>query len=97
MASVTEIPGSGRRHVEQRAFVERRHEFGAELVEEHGHGDAISQHGDADRQPLVFKHELDHRLIDLHQRAADGMLFFAADLAHKNGIHDLGQPLRDGS
>ena len=83
--------GQGRRHVKQRAFIERRHELGPK-PEEHRHGKDHHQDGGQDSGPLVFEHKFDDRMVNAHHRPADGMVLLVANLSHENRIRDACQP-----
>jgi hypothetical protein len=78
----------GRRHVEQRALAQGRHEFRTELeVDRQGQCDN-RQAGDH-RELGVPDHESAWSLVDPVQEVADGVPFLGVVLAH----HDLaGQP-----
>ncbi len=87
-------PGQSRGHVEQRAFIERRHELGPQALEDrHGHhhqghcAPAITAHlkRSASSQPG------DTAVI---RRRLIGMLLLAVNLAHQNRVDEPGQPAR---
>ena len=80
-------------HVENAALVEWRHELRAKLFE-HRHGERNHQHGQHNHQPLVVEHKPHGRMIEPHERTADGVLLFAMDLAHRNRVDDACQPAR---
>ena len=74
------------RHVEQRAFVERRHELGAELG---GRPQARHQNDerDEDRGSLELERELDHRPIDPDQEPVHRILVLGHDAAAHEQRH----------
>ena len=78
--------GQRRRHVEQRAFVEVRHELGAELPrrpDRHGEHAERQQ----DHQHLGAHHALDHRPVDPDQEAVDRVLVLGNDPAAHEDHH----------
>ena len=77
------------RHVKQRAFVEVRHEFGAELARR---PDGHRQHNQRkqDHQHLGTHHRLDERAIDPDQETVDRILMLRNDPAAHENHHQRG-------
>ena len=81
------------RHVQDRAFVQRRHEFRSELqIDGNRQGDKQERSGN--HQPLVIQDEPDDGMVHAHERTADRMIFFTVDFATKNGVGHSCQPSR---
>ena len=79
--------GQGHRHIEQRAFIERRHEFAAELCDrpggggQHEHG---QQHGE-NRRP---QHDADHRPVEPDEHAVNRIPVLRDDAAAHEEQHE---------
>ena len=67
-ALVTERPGQGDRHIEQRAFIEGRHEFAAEPRDGPGCR-GQREHGNEDGQNRRAQHGADHRPVKPDEHA----------------------------
>ena len=82
-------PRQRRRHVEQVAFVERRHELRAEAaVRPPGDGDRQRRAGDdAPAQRLVPQDELDHRMVDRDEQAVQRVALLRQDAAADEVAH----------
>ena len=84
-------PGHGRGHVEEGAFVERRHELRAELeVDGDGQDDDQDRRGDDRLRPAERPSR--RRLVDPDQEAADRVLFLGPDGADQDGVRRPRQP-----
>ena len=72
--------GHGGRHVQQRAFLQRRHEFRTDSPEQRNR-ENDQRYCAHDHLRLVAQCPTNDRIIEPHQRASDGMLFLWANLA----------------
>ena len=86
-------PGHRRRHVKQSALIERRHEFGPELL--------VDRNRDHDYRNRPGNHKVfpaqrpaADGVVEPHQDPADGVILFRMDLADQDRIHNTGQPQR---
>ena len=78
--------GNGGGHEKDVAFVERRHEFLAELSKrEDGHADD-DQRAD-EREPAKAKNEVHERLVGPDQETVDGVLDFGRNFAANEQEH----------
>ena len=80
-----------RRHVEDRALVEIRHELRAQ-AEVDGDGRRHHEHRERDREPAEAEHELDQRMVEPHERAAHGVRVLAVDGPDQHGVGDPAEP-----
>ena len=69
------------RHVKDRAFVQRRHEFRTKTLvdRDRNHNDC---NGEDDDYPSQFQSRAHDRVVELHQRPADRMLLLAVNLSY---------------
>jgi hypothetical protein len=78
--------GQPGRHVEQRPFVQRRHELGAE-ARCRDPGDDEDHHGEDDGQHAVVQHQVDDRTVDPDQEPVDRVLLLRHHLAADEQQH----------
>jgi len=83
--------GQRRRHVEDRPLVQRRHELGPEPEPDRDR-EGDDQHGRDDRQPAEAQDDLHDRVVEAHERAADGVGFLTVNRADEDRVHHTAEP-----
>ena len=85
--------GQRRGHVQDRAFVERRHGLRSQAAENR-YGDDNRGQRRADDEPPPAQRPSDHRFINTDQPPADGMAVFGPHFANQHGIGNPAEPSR---
>jgi len=83
--------GHGGRHVKQRPFLKRGHEFPSQLEIDWDGRDDKDESG-CDDNPFPAERPCSHGLVEPDQEPADGMCFLRMNSAYENGVRCPAQP-----